>query len=75
MVNNSITSQEDNHASRIDRLGETAEKIANSRLYKLSPVIAGLAIVGVVAVGINRGLTEEPKIPEKLDHSITVVDK
>lgn len=35
------------------------DKIAESKLYRLSPVIVGLAFAAIVAAGISKGLDEQ----------------
>lgn len=35
------------------------DKIAESKLYRLSPVIVGLALAAIVAAGITKGLDEQ----------------
>lgn len=61
--------------SKVDALAEKAEKVANSKWYKMSPFIAGVALAGVVVLGISKSVAEQRNdAPEKLDHSVSIVE-
>jgi hypothetical protein len=71
------TSRDVKPVGKLDSLGEKADNIANSKWYRLSPVIAVGVLSVAVVFGIGKGLAEEQgnKAPDKQDYSITGVDK
>ncbi len=75
MNNELLRTQHSSNTGRIDQLGKVADKVANSWPYRRSPIIVSMVCAALVACGINKGLSEQHNyVPEKPDHSITVVD-